>query len=498
MPNTKHLKGSILVWILVVVISVVTITSTTVRAQSSIGWSVPQRIPGLKDTSASQYPVFVADQNGAIHVFHSQRVGDRVNIVYSQWTVEVGWSHPVDVIASPWEEARLSGATLDQAGMIDLAFWGGNDLGAAMYFTKAPAVFAGQSNAWAKPTRIGRSAISPTSADLAGDGEGFLAVVYSGNILGNGLYYIYSLDSGITWSEPFGLFLAANDQLWPYALQLYLADDGRLHAVWALADLTGNSVAVYYARLSADRTLWSNPIVLAEAIGSEADTPSIIEYQDELFVIYHNNQPTTRWMRRSVDGGDTWTTPTRLFEQVGSNGAAALVVDSGDRLHMLFGNRIDSSSTHGLWHSTWFGKGWTKPEAIITGQKLFVGLNGGEGFDPSFAQTVISQGNLLFVAWRHDPGSSPASLWYVYQILNSPQIPKQTLPVPVPTNPPGSAQSLATPSPDIDQPSPGIANLNDDPFIQTGQSTPNLALAASLIPVFLLIVIVVVIIRIRN
>jgi hypothetical protein len=121
-----------------------------------------------------------------------------------------------------------------------------------------------------------------------------------------------------------------------------------------------------------------------------------------------------------------------------------------------------------------------------------------EGFDPSFAQAVVSQGNLLFVAWRHDPGVGPISIWYVYQILDTPQIPKQTLPVAAPTNPPGSAQSLVTPSPDIVQPSPGIANLNDDPIIQTGQSTPNLAFAASLIPVFLLIVIVVVIIRLRN
>ncbi|MCK4726490.1 MAG: exo-alpha-sialidase, partial [Anaerolineales bacterium] len=226
-----------------------------------------------------------------------------------------------------------------------------------------------------------------------------------------------------TWSDPLPFFLTLSNTLWPSHLQIHVDSDSNLHAVWSVGDVTGNGLAVYYANLAANNITWTEPIVLAEAIGFEADTPSIIEYNDELFVIYHNDGPPTRWMRRSSDGGRTWSEPVRLFQHIGTNGAAAIIIDSNGTMHMFFGNRVGGATIiHGMWHSTWLGNKWSIPVPIISGSK-------GDDFDPSFANAIVSQGNSILVAWHQDPqarNSRGAS--FSYLILDAPEIPVVSLP----------------------------------------------------------------------
>lgn len=402
-----------------------------VRAQTIQFWEAPQRIPGLVDTTPSQFPFFITDSTGQVHVFHAQWDNGSYSIMYSKWAVGVGWTNPVDVFRPTAGQARLSGAFLDQSGMVYLMFWGGDEeIGAEIYLIKAPLVLAGKSTAWSKPLQIGNDAIAPTTAAMVGDGLGTMHVVYSSDEQGHGLYSVSSTDNGETWTTPYPFFLTNSDDLWPSALKMTLDKENHLHAVWGLANVAGTSERIYHAQLDAATNTWTSPTVLAEAIGYEANTPNIIEYDGELIVIYHNNFPTTRWMLRSDDDGQSWSSPTRLFEQVGSNGAAALAIDSSDTLHMFFGNRIGYPATHGLWHSIWLGDRWSVPEAIVSGPQIVVGENNEEGFDPSYAQAVISRGNLLLVIWRHDPMAGPKNIWYSYRYLDSAQLPSQPIPVP--------------------------------------------------------------------
>lgn len=469
-----------------------------VQAQGSETWTFPRVISGLRDTSPSQYPVFVADGAGSIHVFHSQFVDNVLSIVYSRWQDGIGWTYPIDIVESPRGDARITGAFLDKLGVFHILFWGGDDLAADMYYTRAHLEGISQSTAWQEPRLVGKSAVVPTTAALVGDGEGFLGAVYSGNIDGNGLYFIRSLDGGETWSEPSIIFLTGSDLLWPTALQLSQPGDDQVHAVWSLSDETGNSRAVYYARLESDYEQWSDLVILAEAIEYEADTASIIEYQGQLFVIYHNGFPTTRWMRRSRDSGDTWTQPVRLFEQVGSNGAAALLVDGKNTLHMFFGNRVGEPAIHGLWHSTWLGQVWSKPTMIVSGSQIRIGPNGEEGFDPSYAQAIVNQGNQIFVVWRHDPMAGPKNIWYSSQYLDAPQYTPASFPTHLPT------QSLAiatenelpesTPAPLETVP---VFSSQTIPVAEDGFSA-NITLIASMVTVLLTLSIFIAVQRLRK
>lgn len=482
-----HLVRSILIAALV--FAACLSTTAAARAQAPSGWHTPQWIPGLVDSDPAQYPVFITDPGGKIHVFHSQWVGDRFGIVYSTWTVGVGWTKPVDIIVSNSGQSRVVGAFLDDTGGVNVLFWGGDDQGADIYLFRAPLQDAQRSTAWSSPVVIGPDAIAPTTAAVVSDQNGRVVVVYSGNETGNGLYSVVSEDYGSTWTESREMFSASSDQLWPSGLQTILTRDGSIHAVWALSDLTGNSRRVYHASLDANAAAWGSPQPLAESIGYGANTPAIVEHDGSLMVIYHNDFPTTRFMIRSFDGGSTWSAPTRLFEQVGSNGAAALVTDSADGLHMFFGNRVGTPAIHGLWHSVWMNDGWSAPEAVVSGPQVLVGPNNEEGFDPSYAQAVISQGNLLLVVWRHDPMAGPLHVWYSYRYLNTPAIPTQAVELPAAT---GTPVPTATPA---GSPTPAAEKFDGD----SPESAPveiNTLLAVSLVPV--LILIIAVLVRRRN
>lgn len=401
----------------------------SVSAQTTGFWETPQWIPGLIDTSPSQYPVILADPQGRIHVFHSQYVGGLFGILYTQWVEGVGWLQPVDILlpSSDGDDFHLLSAFLDHSGTINLTYWGGNEVRANIYFTQAPIDQAYKSTAWSKPQLIGPNASTPQTGDLTGDGNGFLLCVYGGKGEGSGLYSLYSEDGGKTWTTPESFYVTRSATQWPTPLQIYY-DNQTIHAVWGLGDETGNSSRVSYAKFAKESKTWGKTTVIAEAFGYEADTPSIIRNGDSLILIYHNGFPSTRWMTLSKDNGDTWSFPTRLFEQVGSNGSAALVNDGSGQLHMFFGNRVGSPEIHGLWHSKWVNNAWTVPTAIVSGPQVRGEESGTEGFDPSFAQAVVSRGNLLFVAWRHDPLAIPLHIWYAYQLLDFAPSPIATQP----------------------------------------------------------------------
>ena len=428
-------------------------SSSALAQVVDISWSTPSRIPGFTDSGLD--PILIKDSEGTIHLFNSQNVAGNQSISYIRWTLKDGWSALVDIITAPLGGARIFGVHLDQQGWMHLIFFGGDGLDNNIFYTKAPVQNVSKSTAWSKPLIIGEAAISPASVATVGDGQGFLMVVYSGNINGNGLYTVQSQDGGRTWSSPRPMFVTYSQNLWPFALKLLIDEEKTVFAVWSVHNDVGFGKSINFSRYSQSDLLWTHPVIIADAIDNyHTSTPSIIKYHDEVFLIFHNDQPTTHWMSRSSDNGETWSQPIRLFHQVGGNGPVSMVIDSNDTLHMLFGNRVDETGTHGVWHSMWFDGRWKVPEPMVSGPQIPIGPNDEEGFDPSFIQAVVSRGNLLFVIWRHDPVAGPTSIWYSYRILDAPEYPSIPLQKPViiestPADLVNETDVATTPSPSI-------------------------------------------------
>ncbi len=471
-----------------------------VSAQSIEEWSTPKIIPGL--STGVWTPYIVADQNRTVHAFVSDQVGGDSNsqhaIFYSRWTRQSGWTEPVYIILPAKGKARVKGVYLDQNGTFQQIYFEGDDELGTINYSRASASNPANAYSWSEPVTIGTATITPDEAAIVGDVQGNLYVVYAGKRYSHGLYFTHSADGGLTWTEPSDIFVTFRWDLWPSALKLYLDKSYDLHVVWGLGNYTGNSIAVNYRHLDTEKMVWSDTVELAVPTTGEVDTPAIVEYEGELFVIYHDGSPTTRHMLRSSDGGQSWTGPERLFSHVGSNGAASLIVDRNNVLHMFFGNRLDNTGIHGMWHSVWLGNRWSNPVAIVSGPP-------DAAFDPARPRTVISQGDILFIAWQSEPGrinrGTALGAWYSYSALDTLELPL------VPFNSEATSPDI---TPDSEEVPPTVSPATIEHYLSSevsvefpqeahnAQSNPGVLIIFGLLPAFILSVGILVLNRFRH
>ncbi|MEZ4622835.1 MAG: sialidase family protein [Caldilineaceae bacterium] len=418
--------------------------ATPAHAQQPILWTEPRVIPYIDPNTET--PFLLADSDGGIHALSSQKVvgGYEYVVVYNHWTRETGWSKAVDVLLSPlFDEAHAPAAYLDHKGVIHVVFYGGHDVSANIYYSQVNASEAADAAAWLPPVAIATAARPPITVWIEGDANDNLYVMYGGNAEGTGIYATESLDGGDTWNLAELVAATYSDTLWPYGLRMHYGESGRLYAVWNVLNRRAWGTSLYVASYDFGMQRWDDPVEIAQGVPTGilgVQSPSMIEYDGDLFVMYDNGIPdqgVVRLIQRSGDGGRTWSEAIRPFAgHVGGNGPAAFLIDSNYKLRVFFGQRTlgrEQDQIHGMWFSEWHNgtKSWGGVKYIVSGP-LVQDIDGENGFDPSLARAVVSQGNLLMVVWRTDPGNGANGSWYSYTELDAPFYPLVALPTPEP------------------------------------------------------------------
>jgi hypothetical protein len=407
-------------------------TGFSALAQELNQWSPVQTIPGYH--SETWPPILIADQNRTVHAFSSQWLGDvqafsKRAIVYNRWSPETGWTEPVDILLSPLKnDARLTSAFLDQNGMMHVVFFGGDNTEANIYYSRALAASAGKVVAWSRPVLVAYDVLDPENAAVFADDAGNIGILFSGNEKGKGVYAIYSPEGGNDWSSPIQISTTSSSDMLINNLQIYQGASGNIHAVWNEITSGGQGRGIYYTTSKTGDPNWKDPINIASAdSGFGTNTPAVIENNGDVFAFYNVNGSIT--MRRLLHDGESWSNPIQIFTRhVGVNGSLSPVIDGNNELHLFFGQRITGTpDIHGMWHSMWQGYYWTEPEAIVSGPAIAdqVGRN---AFDPFEAHATVSQGNVILVTWRSDPGLKGNGVWYSYKILDLPELPVVALP----------------------------------------------------------------------
>jgi hypothetical protein len=483
--------------LVVVLLISIGISNFAVSAQQPGQWSPDEQIPGYLDDTFTPY--LLADQDRTVHAFASQWVGledPQLAIVYRQWSLDRGWTTPVDILLAPAGEAQIYCAFLDRTGMMHLIFWGGTARAASIYYSTAPTESADRAPAWSTPQLVGENALQPGSAAIAGDDKGNLIIIYSGNSVGNGVYATYSSDSGDTWSEPEPIFLTYNPELVPFSLGAYMGRAGQLHAVWNVVTSTGVDMSVHYARLDVASQQWSDPVLLEQRIDKEGffgpSFPSIVDNGDYVIVMYNSGNPVSGGavdagrpvmrVRTSDDGGRSWSDPITPFPRhVGRSGGHSLVVDGNHFVHALFMQRIEQSVDgkdaviDGPWHSVLRGERWSEPDPFIT------------TLSPHDIRAVVSQGNVLLVTWREDPGAGQKGIWYSYIKLDAPELP--VIPLPTLTAVPTATPTLtAMPNNVNPTPPPELEVALHEPVPSGDIGNPGGLLVLGVTPVILVLV----------
>ena len=358
----------------------------------------------------------------------------------------------------------------------------------SIYYSNAPIAEAGNANVWSSPILVAENAQDPENGAFYTEDQNTLVILFAGRSQGYGLYSTSSKDSGVSWSKPVLLLKSHDSNLFIHNLKIYKSASGWLHAIWNEVTTGGQGRGIYYSRKKIDDLKWIFPVKLAEAeTGYGTNTPAIFEYHGTVLAFYNLGGVI---FQRSSDGEKDWTPPVQLFTRhVGVNGSLSLVVDGNDELHIFFGQRISGSpDIHGMWHSIFSATGWSEPEAVVSGPQIN-DHEGNKAFDPYEARAVVSQGNVLLVTWRSDPGLMGNGVWYSEEVIDAPELP---LVSPGTIFPTGQINSYPTKTPLIleSTPTPGAVTATNTPDSLTNSSlnnNPTNALIIAIVPVILLI-----------
>jgi hypothetical protein len=378
-------------------------------------------------------------------------------VLYRRWTPSQGWSLPVDIILIPFLgiAPSLQAVFLDNSGMVHLLYFAGGQSEGAIYYSRAHVSEVHDSRAWSDPAPIGVGAYDGLAA-LTGDGGGRLVLLYSGRHRGNGLYAIESSDGGLSWSAPLLVSPSRTPDTWPASIWLASDDSGNFHAVWHTMTALGGDEEIRYARFDVEGGRWDRRAVLARAENEQemVGWPSIIVSPDGLVVVYQDSFPPTRWVRRSSDGGLTWSTPVRPFPHRGGYGYAIPVEDSDGSIHLVLGNRLQDPEIHGMWYSELVEDRWLPLEHIISGPAT-------GSFDPCCPQAVISQGNVLLATWTHNVRREGLTgPWFSWMVLDAPE----------------ESVAVSAPPPTMIQPGEGVpASVQATPGVGEAGPTPDLS-----------------------
>jgi hypothetical protein len=466
-------------------------------------WAPDARVPGYLDDTFT--PFLLADRNRTVHAFASQWVeneGRRLAIVYRQWTLVGGWTRPVDILLSPiGGNANFLGAYLDSSDTMHVILMATEALTrrTSVYYSSAPAASADWAPSWSAPVPVADGGLGLNSAALTGDDQGNLVIIYSGNRDGSGVYYVHSKDSGTVWSTPQPVFLTYDNNLSTFSLRLATGPQQKIRATWNVVTSLGVDEALYFANFDTVTSTWETPVELERRIDLPdyfgPSFPVIVDNGREIVVVYNGGNPFTgrpvgagrpiQRARVSLNGGLTWNEPLDPFPfHVGRSGEHTMTLDGNGNPHTLFTQRIESlnedgkySIIGGIWHSAFIDGVWTNPDRFVS------------TVPAHDVRAVVSQGNVLLVVWREDPGVGQNGIWYSYSVLDVPELSV----VPLATDPADfSVQNVGTavvPELGVNTPEPTLRPelLEEAPPSDLG-GNPALPIVISIVPVTLLLI----------
>jgi hypothetical protein len=402
-------------------------------------WSTPERLSG-ENGQASQGHM-VSDQFGYVHVFWSETGSDGyLGIQYSRFDGET-WSLPNDIISSSRDGMIVFlSPYVDDEGILHL-IWAQSNTGPILY-SKAPAHNAGSAQAWSKPIRINASALR---GELEIDNQGSMHILYS-DFYGEtpGVYYIRSDNGGDSWSSPLWLDPDIPEEFAPTNVSFEMDDQDGLHALWLYVNPTTTiGQWIRYARSVDGGDTWSSPMTIDIADESEDELrlpyPEFQVEGNEVHVIWAGDRQTHREHRYSLNNGQSWSPTTRIMgDLVGQALGGGVEFDPEGRLHYVTQIRYPQ----GIYHTYWDSGSWSIPSLIYF---ILGGANESFG-DRVHAHNVrlaIRNGNQLVVTFTSSPTDPQMVLYEMHMTLND--VPG-TEPLPTPTTVPTTIPSPTPPS----------------------------------------------------
>jgi Tol biopolymer transport system component len=242
---------------------------------------------------------------------------------------------------------------------------------------------------WKSDKRLTNTSGNSSNPAIAVDGT-TIYVVWSDDTPGNYEIYFRRLnDGGITWTASQRLTSTAGGSHSPA-----IAVDGtNIYVVWQ-DDTPGNS-EVYLKRSVDGGVTWTADQRLTNNAGI-SQHPIIAVDGSNIYVAWADNRPGNSevYLKRSVDGGVTWTADQRLTNNAGISQNPAIAVD-GSNIYVVWHDQTPGNPEIYFKRSVDGGIAWTADQRLTE-------ENGASCFP-----VIAVDGSNIYVVWANDPGLGP-------------------------------------------------------------------------------------------
>jgi len=281
-------------------------------------------------------PSLLADRNGQLHAFFISAAGQSKNIIsINSYDNGRSFGQPVTIANLNGEDTFLS-AALESDGSLDL-LWSdavNNVDGESKVFFFSRSKDSGLT--WSKPSRLPVAASSPEQSRIAIADGGRLGLVWCQKEGKTGsVFYTYSKDGGNTFAPPIRI---NQDDQYCTAPSLTVASDGCVHIVW-LGKNSSNSLTDVYYRYSSNNfdPAFEKSDVFKVSAGAKLALHPVVAagLKGRIYIAWTDNSAredsSDLWcvMRR---GKDKFTLPVNLSNTAGLCAGASVSADQEGRV----------------------------------------------------------------------------------------------------------------------------------------------------------------------
>ncbi|OGO27523.1 MAG: hypothetical protein A2Z16_17470 [Chloroflexi bacterium RBG_16_54_18] len=448
-------------------------------------WDAPVNISFTSTESLA--PTLAADSTGTLHVIwaeDSQLNGRSGNsLIYSSLSQGL-WSNPIDIVYTSGEISSSPSMDVDEQDILHLVWLGG--FSDRLVYSQVVAVNAGSAKNWSSPTIISPITNLVGQPDLAVGNDGTLQVIYpvlAGEL--SGIYYISSLDNGISWSSPNYAYLNDVSGRMVTNSRMAVDENGGIHAVWTETPYpeTFPPIGIRYTHSFDGGLTWSRP----RNIDGPYDMADILAIgENEVHVVWSGTlENRHKFHFFSSDRGDTWSAPVVTIDTGGYQGRPGLAADSQNTVHLVQVSNAPGTILESLFHQSFQNQRWSLPERLVE-------RDANAPFHPIDPNITVGLGNQIHVAVpvsiQNRSGGWAYDILYFHAESSAPPIePEAQVPAATPTAEGSEAETAPAAT---SSPAAAPTNLSPVSGSEDMQEVGSNPLWIGIVPVVVLIVVV--------
>jgi hypothetical protein len=433
MKKVLHKSNIVLKFMLFMMISVALgklFWSSGISYSQGQAWENPRL---LSADAFAWFPDVAADQTGSVHVVWSSGVPGYDTVNYMFYQSEAGWGNVNDIVALPQvagSEATRPSLMVDANNILHMTY-----RSTVVYYASAPTEKAGLAPAWKNTSIVSDPASVGYFSRMAVDGLGRLHLVVTWNVptltcpICYHVFYRYSDDYGITWSNPVDLSKSSGAA----KPQILVDRQNNVHVVWergvggSYGRITSPASLMYVASYDRGQS-WLSPVQLSIPTEQGLNVAIGSNNEDQLMIVWLGIPDDQIYYQVSRDAGRTWTTPSAILNVWGAWTVYpsylddySLATDSAGNIHLVLSGRTEVEQRDlSILHLVWDGIKWSGPEVI----KSLV------GDVPEWPRIAVGLGNRLHVVWFErdkaniwDPDNGRYAVWYASGLASAPSLP---------------------------------------------------------------------------